>query len=294
MSRRKSAGTKRPSQVVPIPDVNPRVRLDIIYGTGKEGDEEKRTSLMFELLLDKFPRTSENFKQLVSGFQSTDKKNSKTLGYVNTSLFRVTNYMIQGGDVSTSIESQPEVGYKGQESIYGSTFNDEKVWDIFENRDAYPNDSNNTTDAKDVEALKKTCYEKGYGGFSVSPSGVATFKRRTPQECCGALETSQNTFYSHSFGPSSLFHQKGTLSMVNSGPNTNGSQFFITTRSAAWLDGRHTAFGKLLSGDINVIHEHMMNNCNEDGFTSNQKICYIESCSVVEDESRNNTPQVPS
>lgn len=56
----------------------------------------------------------------------------------------------------------------------------------------------------------------------------------------------------------------GVLSMANSGPNTNGSQFFVTLAPTPWLDGKHTIFGRVKSGMRIIQRMGLVKTNNED------------------------------
>lgn len=147
------------------------------------------------------------------------------------------------------------------------------------------------TTPKTAENFRALCTgEKGIGasGKPLHFKG-SKFHRIIPNFMCQGGDftrgngTGGESIYGEKFADEDFTHRHtkpGLLSMANSGPNTNGSQFFITTAKTPWLDRKHVVFGEVVDG-YSVVQE-MEKVGSDSGSTSAPVV--IEDCGQITED----------
>jgi cyclophilin family peptidyl-prolyl cis-trans isomerase len=215
----------------------------VVLITTSKGD------IYVELFQDAAPETVANFIGLAEGTKEfTDpvtKKEVKRPFFDGLKFHRIIkNFMIQGGCPLGNGTGDP--GYKFKDEINAEALGLNKLKAFDQNTGAHPwlmirsqNDFQRIIAQplyKKLNINSQADFEKHKAEFS---KAIETL---TVQNCL------ENMGYKFDSTLKSRHPKRGYLAMANSGPNTNGSQFFINLKDTPWLTGKHTVFGKVIKG----------------------------------------------
>ncbi|MDA3837643.1 MAG: peptidylprolyl isomerase [Candidatus Delongbacteria bacterium] len=217
---------------------NPVVTMETNMGTIK-----------IELWPEIAPKTVANFEGLANGTKEwTDPKSKakvKKPFYDGLIFHRViSDFMVQGGCPLGTGTGNP--GYKFEDECYedgkevksGKITDEAMAGEIFQQMVMpYLQSSNETTRDKEIQDILDAC-NNARSGKPIMAHPIEWYIEKTG--------------FKGSFNEKKLKASVdyGTIAMANSGPGTNGSQFFIVTKKGGtpWLNGKHTVFGKVIEG----------------------------------------------
>ncbi|MHC4162350.1 MAG: peptidylprolyl isomerase [Planctomycetota bacterium] len=201
-----------------------------------------------ELLAREAPRTVANFLGLAEG--TKEFKDPKTGEMVKRPFYDgltfhrvIDNFMVQGGCPLGTGTGSP--GYRFKDEINGKSLGLDKIKALPNGR---PHDWLLIRSQAQLnrQLVRPLLVQLGIRDNETLQKRMAEVQKKL--EALTLLEAYRNLGYVYDESLTSSPMKRGTLAMANSGPNTNGSQFFVNLVDNAYLTGKHTVFGRIVKG----------------------------------------------
>jgi len=205
--------------------------------------------IVVRLLAKEAPQTVANFIGLAEGsktFIDPETKLKVKRPFYNGLIFHrvIKNFMIQGGSPLGTSEGGP--GYKFEDEINADALGLDKIKVLTDQGRPHQ-----WLGVRSQEDFNNTVLRPLFRAMGITSDDELKARQEEVNQRVHAMtlkEAYTNLGYKYNDKLTSHAPKRGFLAMANSGPNTNGSQFFINLVDTPWLTGKHTVFGQVIKG----------------------------------------------